>query len=245
MKKAFLLISLLSVLILPALADVDTTFSSPAGGEVWLKGSTHTITYTFSKQTASYDLVLLRNGAMVGTIAIHNYYYEPGVYNQQWQAGMINEGDWAPCGGGYTVGVYGGGSLNPNGFSNTFSIYCIDPAIFAKFKFLKFNPLPGPRGCPECFILDLKDLREELVKLELRMGAGLFFKGRMVADLGQVGKGQAFAAQFQVKLEPGILAAAKLGEEFELRLLGARNQLIQAQAVRLVLAGAMTKGQAG
>jgi len=238
MKKRFLTILFLAILIAPILADVDTTFSSPAGGEVWLKGATHTITYTFSKPTASYDLVLMRNGAMVGTIAYHNYYYEPGVYNQQWQVGLVNEGqDWVPCGSGYYIGVSGGGSPSPNGFSNTFTIYCIDPAILAKFRSLKFTPLPGRRGCPECFILDLNDLREELVKLELRVGVGLFLKGRMVADLGQIGKGQGFAAQLQVKLEPGVLAAAKLGEEFELRLLGGRNRPIQSQAVRLLAAG--------
>jgi len=69
------------------------------------------------------------------------------------------------------------------------------------------------------------------------VGVGLFLKGRMVADLGQIGKGQGFAAQLQVKLEPGVLAAAKLGEEFELRLLGGRNRPIQSQAVRLLAAG--------
>jgi hypothetical protein len=235
MKKGLLIIVLLFVLAAPALAD-DTTFSHPAGGEVWLKGTMHTITYTFSQQMNSYDLVLLRNGVIVGTIAYHNYYYPAGVYNQQWQAGMIDEGDWAPCGSGYYIGVSTGGSPTPHGISNTFTIFCFDPAIFAKIKSLKLIPLPGPRGCPECFILDLKDLREELVKLDLRVGVGLFLKGRMVADLGKIGKGQGFAAKLQVKLEPRALAAAKRGEEFELQLLSGRNQLLQSHPVRLMLA---------
>jgi hypothetical protein len=238
MKKISLFILLLSIIVLPALAD-DTTFSSPAGGEVWGRGTTHTITYTFSTPWEhNYQIVLLRNGVFVGYIAFFNYYfYAAKTYNQPWLVGKVEDEQgneiWVPYGSGYTIGTKYYGMF---GVSNPFTIG-VNLTGLVRFKRIFFAIPPQPGGCPQCLILDLKALREELINLDEPVTVRLYWHGKMAANLGKIGKGQKFAAKLQVKLEPDALAAVKRGEEFELQVFTGRNQLLHSQSVRLMAAG--------
>jgi len=236
MRKAFFTLLFLSFLVVPVLAD-NATFSSPAEGDVWVRGTNRTITYTFSQEISWYALALFRNGTKVGTFSYHNYTYPPGVYNQPWKVGYIDESaDLAPAGSGYQIGFICGDAPCPIGISKTFTI-SYDFTLLEKIKRIPYASLPRPVDCPQCIFLDLSALREALIQLHEPVAAGLYLRRMMVANLGQVGKGPGMAVKLQVKLGPEALAAVKNGEEFELRVLNDRNRLIRSQAVLLVAAG--------
>jgi hypothetical protein len=240
MKKSLLGILLLSILAIPALA-VCVAFTSPAGGETFVRGSMHCITYTVTLTLPPNRIVLKRDGVLVGNIIPHNHSVPPGVMKVTWDMGMVFDNNGtdiiAPYGGGYTICCVDYVNMeNSFGCSNSFSIGP-EKIDFPGINKIQYSWLPRPGDCPQCLILDLAELRQELVKLDVDAAVGLFLKGGLAADLGKIGKGQVFAPRLQVKLSPEALAAMKRGEEFELRLLGGRNRLIHVQAVRLVLAG--------
>jgi hypothetical protein len=235
MKKISLSILLLSIIVVPALAD-DTTFSSPAGGEVWVRGTTHMISITYSEDVGNRWIILSRNGVRVGFIVYSTFPVAAGVVDSRsWEVGKLMDeaGDpiWAPYGSGYTISVIGHG-----GPSNPFTIF-FDFSILAKFKKVFYTLPPDPGGYPQCLILDLKALREELINLDEPVTVRLYWHGKMAANLGKIGKGQKFSAKLQVKLEPDALAAAKHEKEFELQVFAGRNQLLHSQSVRLMAAG--------
>lgn len=237
MKKCFLTLLLLSVLVAPVLAD-DTTFTSPAGGETWVRGSLHTITYVFSKESPMYEVCLFRNGAFVGYVSFHTYSGYNGVMNEQWEVGKVKDESevvsWAPCGSGYTlcVGCYGSGPP-PHGVSMAFTIRCFDYSFLVKITKIYYFRLPKPGDCPQCLILDLKDLREELIKLKEPVMAGLYWRNSQVAKLGRIGNGQGWPGRLQVKLEADALTAMGRGAEFELRLFSDRHQQVYSQKILL------------
>jgi hypothetical protein len=236
MKKTALVFILLAVLAAPVLAD-NATFSSPAEGEVWVRGTNRTITYTFSQEISWYALALFRNGTQVGTFSYHNYTYPPKEYNQPWKVGYIEElADLAPAGSGYQIGFICGDSPCPIGISKMFTI-SIDFSSIFKIKKLFYTGPSIPGGCPQCLILDLASLREELVKLHEPLEVELYWRGKMAAALGRIDKVRGFDAKLQVNLGPDVLAAVNRGEELELRLLGGRNQLLHSQPVRLMASG--------
>jgi hypothetical protein len=222
----------------------EIIFTSPTGGETWVIGKTHALNYTLTILAADYQLCLLRNGSFVGYIMFYDNHwgtgYPPGEYTYPWQVGKVMMEDevpfWAPCGSGYTIcaGCCGSGPP-PYGFSNEFTIgYDFSGLIKKLGKIVMFH-VPQPGGCPECFVLDLPGLPEELLRMEESMAAGLYLKGKAVAELGKFGKGQGLAARLQIKMEPAALAAMKRGEEFELRLFDDTGKQIHSQLTRLVL----------
>jgi hypothetical protein len=235
MKRICLVLLVLFVTSVPVLAD-NATFSCPAGGEVWLRGADKMITYTFSEEISWYCLVLMRDGVVLGAISnVYHYSYPPGEYHFLWKVGEADvSSGWAPPGSGYQIGFECGDAPCPVGISQPFSISCIDPAFLRKIKTLTFTPLPKPGGCPQCFVLDLAALREELVKLDEFVVAALYWQGRQVAEFGRIGKGKGFAAKLQVKLGAEAMAAMKRGEEFELKLFAGRRTPVYSQPIRLV-----------
>ena len=236
MKKIFFVMLFLLVFAAPALAD-NATFSSPAEGEKWVRGTDRTITYTFTQEISWYALALIRNGTQVGTFSYHNYTYSPGVYNYTWKVGYIDEAaDMAPPGSGYQIGFICGDAPCPVGISKKFTI-SFDFSLLEKIKKIYYVPLPKPNVCPQCIILDLAALREALIRLHEPVAAGLYLKGGIAANLGNIIKGHELSGKLQIKLEPDAWAAMKHGEEFELRLFNGHNQLIHSQAVLLVAAG--------
>ena len=237
MRKVFLVLLLLSVFVAPVLAD-NATFSSPAEGEVWFRGTERTITYTFSQEISWYVLALFKNGVKLGTFSMHHYTYPPGVYNQPWQVGYTDESaDLAPVGSGYQIGFECGDSPCPIGISKTFSI-AYDFSLLARIKRILYAPLPKTVGCPQCVFLDLSALREALLRLHEPVAAGLYLRRVLVASLGQVGGvGPEMAVKPQVKLGPEALAALDHGEQFELRVVKKRDRVLRSQAVLLVAAG--------
>lgn len=237
MKKAFFTLLFLSFLILPVRAD-NATFSSPVEGELWVRGTDRTITYTFSQEISWYVLALFHNGTKVGTFSLHHYTYPPGVYNQPWKVGYIEEAaDLVPPGSGYQIGFECGDAPCPIGLSKKFTIG-YDFTLLEKIKRISYAWLPRPGDCPQCIFLDLSALREALAQIHEPVAAGLYWRKMMVTNLGQVGgSGPAFVTKLQVKLGPEALAALNRGDEFELLVLNGRNHLIRSQAVRLVAAG--------
>ena len=245
MRKVFLILLALSFLAIPAFADA-VTFASPAGGEVWARGSQHTITYTLAADAPQYEVVLKRNGVFVGYIYATSWGAAAGVINHPWEVGKVQNEDeefiWAPIGSGYTIctGCWGSGPP-PYGVSNSFSIE-FDFSLLAGIKRIVYAPLPKNVGCPQCISLDLTALREALIRLHEPVAAGLYLKGMIVASLGQVGGRPEMAVRLQLKLGPEAQAALNRGEEFELRVLNGRMRSIHSQAVRLVTAGRVAPG---
>lgn len=237
MKKIFLLAVLLAVVAAPALATGNVTYTSPAGGEVWNKGSTHAIIYSFS-QALGYHLVTLhRNGVKLGIVRMTNFPVDANqVINWPWLVGKVMDENGnaipVPSGSGYSLAA---GLMSGMVFSNQFTIGP-DVSTIAKIRQIYYvaQPLPHRGGCPQCFILNLTALRGELVKWDEAVEAELFFKGRSAAKLGRIGKGQGFSAKLQVKLGPDVLEAVRRGEAFELRLISGRMQLLHAQSIQLI-----------
>lgn len=249
MKRVFLSLLLLFVLVAPILAN-QVIFTSPAGGEVWYRGQKGWVTFGFSMPIIHHFVALYRNGVYLGDMAHGSWDFSNGqTFSFAWTVGRVTETwdytthVWVPS-GNYTLGVgtFQGNSplesdyQNPMGFSQPFTI--IDLSVFfAKYNKLVLGQVPVTGGCPECFILDLAGLRDELIQLKETMTLNLYWKGKLVANLGNIGMGKGFAAKLQVKLGADALAAVKRGEEFELRLFSGRNLLLHTQAVRLMAAG--------
>ena len=233
MKKLFLATWLLAVVIAPVLA-AGVTFTIPAGGETWMLGSMHTITYTYTAPMADDCVTLHRNGVLVGYIFHSGVTYNPGsVVSHPWMVGKLvdleNNVSWAPPGSGYTIRAGQMAQSDHGGFSNPFTIG-IDLSAILKIRKILYviPPQPGRGGCPQCLTLDLGALREELGKLNEPLTAELLLRGKLAVSLGR-----GFASRLQVRFEPWALEALKRGEEFELRLLNSAGQQVHAQAIRL------------
>jgi hypothetical protein len=216
------------------------TFTTPAGGESWLPGRPITITYKFWTDMEYHSLTLCRDKVRVGWILSTTIPLPAGqIGTKAWQVGHVWEqvepgGDiWVPS-GEYTIGVGTVPGAEPKYFSEPFTILDLSP-FFTRYNKIYYSHLPTPGDCPECLILDLPGLHEEMVNSEYAMAAGLYFKGKLVANMGKFGKGQGFPAKLQIKLEPGALAAVKGGEEFELRLFDGAGKQIHSQRTQLVL----------
>jgi hypothetical protein len=234
MKKAFFTLLLLSFLVMPIRAN-NITFTSPAGGEVWVRGSQKMITFNLADDAPGYEMVLKRNGVFVGYVYANSYGENAGVINRPWEVGKVKNEDeiviWAPIGSGYTLcaGCWGSGPP-PYGVSNSFSIG-FDFTFIGKFKQIAMVP---ELGCPECFVLDLKDLREELVKLDDQVVVGLYWRNEKIASFGKIGKGQGWPGKQEIRLEPGPKASMSRGGEFELRIFTDHHQLLHSQKIVLV-----------
>jgi len=105
----------------------------PQGGEKWLSGSQHNITWTFSNIPGStlVKLLLFRNGAKVGTIAENIPIGSNGAGTYVWPAGSY-VGGAADAGDGYQVCIWDVNNQFPFAMSpGTFSITKFYPS-FAK-----------------------------------------------------------------------------------------------------------------
>jgi hypothetical protein len=246
MKKGLLTILLLSVLVAPLLANGNiVTFTCPVGGESWFPGRQIKITYSFSQAVSLHYVQLYKNNVYLGPMHTNSNSYSPGqAIILDWPAGSIADLNTHPitnvfvqAGGGYRIAIslinYDG---PPMAFSGPFTILDIS-VIFSKYNKLAIKQVPVTGGCPECFILDLAGLRDELVQLNETMTLNLFYKGKLVANLGNIGMGKGFVAKLQVKLDADALAAVKRGDEFELRLFNGTGKQINAQAVHLLTSG--------
>ena len=230
MKRIIRAIISLTLLSAPLLASV--TIISPAGGETWIKGKTSTLRYSFSEEMGTHMVKLYKNGSFLGYVRVSDYPYDGNVViNYPWVVGKIStdteEEVWVPCGSGYTVdiGVYGGTQSNP------FTIG-YDFAFIGHFK--QFVAVPKP-GCPECFVLDLKELREELIKLDDLFTVGLYWRNEKIANFGKIGKGQAWPGKQEIWLQPAPKTSMSRGGEFELRIFTDHHELIHSQPVVLVV----------
>ncbi len=104
MKKA---IGLFFLLTLPAVLFCGQfTVTAPVGGEKWLLGSEHNITWTFSNVpgTTSVKVMLFRNGTKVGNIAENIPVGTNGAGTYAWHAGDYIGGT-AEVGDGYEVRI--------------------------------------------------------------------------------------------------------------------------------------------
>jgi hypothetical protein len=222
------------------LQALGVTFTTPAGGESWLPGRPITITYSFWMDTNYHCLMLCRDKVPVGLILSTTIPLSAGqTGTRPWQVGLVCTGmvepgceHWAPP-GEYTIGVYTVPGAEPRYFSKPFTILDISP-LFTRYNKIYYGVLPSPGDCPECLILDLPGLHEEMVNSEYALTAGLYWNGRPIADLGKFGKGQGFPAKLQIKLEPAALAAMKRGEKFELRLFDDAGKQFHSQRTQLL-----------
>ncbi len=79
------------------------TVTSPNGGENWLLGSLHNITWNAGGLSANLKLTLWKDGALVGTIA-DNISPVPGSRSYSWTVGQYSGGT-APVGTGYAIKI--------------------------------------------------------------------------------------------------------------------------------------------
>jgi hypothetical protein len=220
------------------------TFTCPAGGESWLPRTPIQITYSCSFTIQPHWIMLYKDDVYVGQVGAIRDSYNPGQTiilddpaGTVWDLSTnpIYRKKSVPPGSGYRYAIsetnYEG---DPMAFSNTFTILDIGP-YFSRYNKIYYGPLPNPGECPECIILDLPGLHEEMVNFGETMKAGLYWQGKAVANLGTFGKGQGFPAKLQVKLEPEALAAVKHGEEFELRIFDGTGGQLHSQKTQLVL----------
>lgn len=219
----------------PVKTKGNVTYTSPAGGEYWFKGTTHALIYSFSQALGYHIVTLKRDGARLGIIRHASFPANAGeVINYPWQVGEVTDDDGnpvsVPSGRGYCIAA---GLMSGMVDSKRFTIGP-DVSALVKFERIYYVPLSIPGGCPQCFILDLNVLREELVKLNEPVEVGLYRQGKTVADLGKIGRGRKMADKLQVKLEPEALAAMNRGEKFELRLFIGSDRLVHSQSLRLV-----------
>ena len=238
MKKCFLSLLLLSVLVAPLLAG-DVIFTNPAGGEIWLMGTEQTLKFKLPVDIGYLWMTLDRPDGAGGWIIYSMFPREKGWQTYTWTVGNVMDEDGnpvsVPYGSGYTIRIPNLGSS-----SNPFTISPNFVKIFSGLKYIQFTPIHDPVNCPQCGVLDLAALREALIKLHEPVIVGLYWRGRPVAEFGQIGQNRGFDAKLQVKLEPDALAAMNRGEEFELRLLNKRGQLLHSQAVRLMAASPLS-----
>lgn len=104
MKKVMVVFFLAA---LPALLfGQHFSVTSPMGGEKWVVGSPHPITWTFSgiPGTTKVRLMLFHNGTKVGNIAESLAVGTGGLGSYAWQTGAYIGGT-APAGDGYTVRI--------------------------------------------------------------------------------------------------------------------------------------------
>jgi hypothetical protein len=99
---------------------VTIALTSPNGGESWQRNSFHNITWNSQGITGNIQLILYRNGAVVGWIA--NRLATSGSYS--WKVGTYEDPEQTvPVGSGYSIKIKSWDGVYTDMSDGTFSIY--------------------------------------------------------------------------------------------------------------------------
>lgn len=115
--------------------------TSPNGGEAWIKGTVHHVTWTTTSITeGTFQVTLWKDGVNQGVVATGLPHTQ---HSFSWTVGSLANGSDAAIGTGYTIKVRLQ-NQQPNGFSNgTFKIVSSPPAVAIIKDMVKVEKKPG------------------------------------------------------------------------------------------------------
>jgi len=212
------------------IAADEIILKNDIGGKAYTQGSAISIPWHYSGGNCSShvltEIELRKDGVKVGDLE-GPFAFNPGMYDggMYWEAGLLEDGNWAGSGQGYRVRIkIGTATVDTGSFS---IIGKLKPGVIAEKIDLCRHP-----SCPFCIALDPRGILARIRNVRGPVVLVLVHKGRQTAVLGRVAVRNAPAELTAALSKNDFAALQRNPSAFHVEVQNLQGGVIQTIAVQ-------------